>query len=139
MGSLANTTVNRSDLSTIDSVNEVKAKATKLENFPTENFSINFSDKKSGRFCKYIESLYKANGERVYLWTSKSNDCGLYSVGCIKDVDFSFPFELNTEGMLVLLSLDINDKLLLDFYIDSCGSKVIDIEAQGLNWTNIKY
>ena len=139
LGMLANKTVNKGDLSSIEKVGEVRAGISNLGNLPIEKFKVDFSEKDDARFGSYIQGLYNTNNEQVYLWTSKTNICGLYKVGNIKDVNFSFPFELNDEGIVVFLSADLKDKLLLDFSIDSTGNKVVEVEAQGLNWPNIKY
>ncbi len=139
LGILANKTVNKSDLSSIDKVDKVKAGASNLENFPIERFKVDFSEKDESRFANYIQGLYSTNSEQVYLWTSKTNICGLYRVDSIKDVNFLFPFELNDEGIVVFLSADLKDKLLLDFSIDSTDNRIIEVEAQGANWSGIKY
>ena len=136
---LANKTVNKSDLSSVDKVDEVRAGASNLENLPIEKFTVDFSEKNDARFSSYVQGLYDANNEEVYLWTSKTNICGLYKVGSIKDVNFSFPFELNDEGVVVFVSADLENKLLLDFSVDPTGNKIVEVEAQGLNWSNIKY
>ena len=139
LGMLANKAVNKSDLSPVEEVDEVRAGASNLENLPTEKFKVGFSEKDGSQFSRYIQGLYDANNEQVYLWTGKTNTCGLYKVGSIKDVDFSFPFDLNEEGIVVFLSVDMKDKLLLDFSIDSSGNEIVELESQGLNWPNVKY
>lgn len=61
------------------------------------------------------------------------------NIATFQDVNFSFPFELNNEGIVVFLSTDLKDKLLLDFYINPTGNMVLEVEGQGLNWSNINY
>ena len=139
LGTLADKTVNRVDLSSVEEVNDVRTMASNLDGLLATKFNINFSEKDGVNFNNYIQSLYEANGKQVYLWTSKTNVCGLYRVDSIKDVNFSFPFDINDEGVVVFLSADMKDKLLLDFYIDSTANKVVEVEVQGLNWPNIKY
>ena len=136
----ANKTVNRCDLSSIEEVEEVRARLiSDLKNLPTKSFEINFSEKDGVRFDAYIQGLYNSNREAVYIWTKGTNSCGLYKVDSIKSVNFSFPFEINTDGMLQFLSVDVKDNLLLDFDIDDAGEKLIEVEVQGLNWINVKY
>lgn len=69
----------------------------------------------------------------------KSNYCGLYKISSINMVDFSFPFNVNQEGIVVFLAEDINDKLLLDFSCNSQGKEVLEVESQGKNWSLIRY
>lgn len=139
LGMLANKVVNKDDLSSVEEVDEVRAGTANLENLTTEKFKVGFSEKDGSQFQSYIQGLYDTNNEQVYLWTGKTNSCGLYKVGSIKDVNFSFSFDLNEEGIVVFLSVDMKDKLLLDFSIDSSGNEIVEVESQGLNWPNIKY
>lgn len=136
---LASKAVNKDDLSSIKQVDEVRVSASHLENLPIEKFKIGFSEKDGSQFSRYIQGLYYSNSEQVYVWTGKTNSCGLYKVSSIKDVNFSFPFNLNEEGIVAFLSVDMKDKLLLDFSIESSGDKIVDVESQGLNWPNVKY
>lgn len=139
LGVLTNKKIKKDDLSSVDRVAEIRAKVTRLEELPLEKFRISFAEKKYNRFGHYIQGLCESNNGEVYIWTSKTNVCGLYKVASIRDIDFSFPFEINDEGIVVFLSADLKDKLILDFSFDPAGNKIIDIEAQGENWSKIKY
>lgn len=136
---LTKKSIDKSELSSINEVDEIRSKASNLKTLPKKELKIDFSEKTSTRFIKYIQSLYYANNNEIYLWTSKTNVCGLYKVSSIKDINFSFPFDINNEGMFVLLSVDLKDKLLFDFSFDSSGKKIIEIEIQGLNWPSVEY
>ena len=140
LGTLTNKTVNRCDLSSIEEVEEVRARLISgLKNSPTKSFEINFSEKEGVRFDAYVQSLYNSNREAVYIWTKGTNSCGLYKVDSMKSVNFSFPFEINNDEMLVFLSVDVKDRLLLDYFIDDAGDKIIEVRVRGLNWINVEY
>lgn len=139
LGVLANKAVNKHELSSVEEVDRIRAYALGIAHLPVVKFKIGFSEKNSFQFSRYIQHLYDVNREQVYIWTAKTNICGLYKIGSIKDVDFSFPFELNEEGIVVFLSVDMKDRLLLDFSIDSLGNEIVDVESQGLNWPHVKY
>lgn len=139
LGMLSNRIIKESDLSSMSEINEVRVQSSNLANLPIFKFKINFTELTSKQFSEYIYSLYEINSAQVYLWTNKTNICGLYKANNIKEVDFSFPYDINSEGIIVFLSENLKDKLLLDFSTDVSGTKVVEIESQGLSWPNIKY
>src|SRR5688500_5918049 len=135
---LNNKDVSKEDLSSIVELEEIRRKSSLLKSLPISKFTIDFDERKSVRFNQYIQNLNKVNDSHIYIWTAKTNDCGLYKNGSIVDIDFSFPFEIN-EGVLVFLSIDLKDNLLLDFSNGTEGKRVLEVEAQGLNWPKISY
>lgn len=139
LSTLSNQTVSADDLSCMNEVENIRATISDLKKLPISKFNIPFPEKENARFRNYIHNLYESCSEKVYIWTSKTNSCGLYKIDNIDAVNFSFPFNLNTQGVVVFLSENIKNKLLLDFYIDSSGEKIIEVESQGLQWGAIKY
>ena len=136
---LADLKLSKDDLSSLKEVENIRDAALNLKSSQSSKFEIDFIDKSSDRFVHYIQNICQTNDDQVYLWTSKTNSCGLYKVDSISHVNFSFPFEINKEGVLVFLTADVNDKLLLDFTIDDAGKKVIEVETQGLNWPSVEF
>ena len=100
---------------------------------------MNFDLRKSKRFKQFIANLDKANNRPVYIWTEKSNVCGLYKASSIKAINFSFKFDVNDDGMVIFLTEDCNDRLLLDFYIDYKERKMLDLEVKGKNWFSVPF
>jgi len=121
------------------SVENARQRSSSLSEFPILKFTIPFSEKKSERFSLYIDNLYQKNSSNVYIWTQRTNICGLYEVESIKKINFDFPFSINNEGILVLLSTDFEDKLLFDFSLNSDGDEIVEVEAQGKNWSRLKF
>lgn len=136
---LINQEINEIDLSSLLEVEDVRRKASSLNDFPISKFVIPFNDKATGKFRSFIEALYQANDSEVYIWTKRTNVCGLYKIESIRNINIDFPFEINDEGILVFLSADFKDKLLLDFSLDSNGNKILEVEMQGQNWSDINY
>jgi hypothetical protein len=131
--------VNSESLSSVEDVESIRKKASALGSAKTTKFVMDFEEKNSERFKNFIENLFRSNNGPIYLWTSRSNLCGLYKLDSIRMVDFSFPFDLNPEGIVVFLAEDTSNKLLLDFSVDSQGQEILEVELQGKNWPLVKY
>jgi hypothetical protein len=114
-----------------------EASSTVLQGTSTKKFVIQFDEKNSNKFKDFIVSLGKANRNPVYVWTKRSNLHGLCKIDVINSIDFSFPFDINPDGIIVFLTEDLNDKLLLDFYRDSEEREMLGIELQGKHWTSV--
>lgn len=136
---LTNKKVKKEELSDLDEVEVKRDESSRLKSLPEYEFTIAFEEKEHGRFNSYINSLYEVNQSELYLWTKNTNACGLYKTESIKNVNFTFPFNVNEEGIIVLLASNLKDKLVLDFYEDSDDELCLDVEARGDNWSKIKY
>ena len=110
-----------------------------LESFPVLKFSMPFYELKGEKFKTFIEELFSRNDGEIYILTPRTKACGLFKVSSINSISFQFPFEINPEGILVFLTSDLKDKLLLDFSLDSSGKKMLEIEVRGQHWSNAMY
>lgn len=126
-------------LSSREDMEEIRNKSYVLNDLEKLNFVMNFDLRKSKRFKQFIANLDKANNRPVYIWTEKSNVCGLYKASSIKAINFSFKFDVNDDGMVIFLTEDCNDRLLLDFYIDYKERKMLDLEVKGKNWFSVPF
>ena len=131
--------VSPQSLSSLEEMEEIRKKSLHLKNTDKIKYIANFSIKDSDRFRKFIANLNKANNSSVYTWTEKANTCGLYKAASINAIDFSFEFNLNTEGIVVFTTEDSNNKLLLDFYRDSKEQETIEIEVTGKDWYSVSF
>ena len=136
---LANRKITRDEISSLEVVHSIRKISLQLNNYSTYTFSIAFSEKESNRFKSFIDKLSMTNCGQVYIWTERTNVCGLFKVNNIKDINFSFPFDINPEGILVFVPVTLEDQLLLDFSLDSTGKQIIEVETQGRNWSKITY
>jgi hypothetical protein len=68
-----------------------------------------------------------AKNEPIYLYTDLSKDCGLVFLNSIDEFNFEFNFEDEPVGLIILIGLKSNYKILLDFYEEN-GEKYIEIE-----------
>jgi hypothetical protein len=126
-------------LCSVEDTEKIRNESSSVRTADINKFAIDFEEKNSERFKKFITSLNEANSSPIYIWTNRSNFCGLHKINSIGMVDFSFPFDVNQEGIVVFLTEDINDKLLLDFSCNAQGEEILEVESQGKNWSLIPY
>ena len=122
------------DLLSLSETAEITKRSSHLEKLDKICFTTNFEFKNSERFKRFITNLSKANNSLVYIWLEKTNYCGLYKAASINDIDFSFRFDLDPNGIIVFMTEDLNNRLLLDFYRDWEERETIEIKIQGKQW-----
>jgi hypothetical protein len=101
---------------------------------PAVDFSLPFEERKSPKFSSLVKQLHDLNPEPIYLWTSRTNDCGLFKLDDVSKLNFAFPFEINPEGILVITTIDGNDRMLLDFSGENQSQQLLEVEIRGQNW-----
>ncbi|NIM40576.1 MAG: hypothetical protein GTN84_06165 [Hydrogenophaga sp.] len=106
---------------------------------PLQSFEMPFSERCSAQFLDFIKRLCCANPSAVYIWTPRTDACGVYLAGPISTIKYNFGFDINSEGVLVFLTEDVQDRLLLDFFSSSAGEHRMKVEVQGRNWSEVKY
>ena len=126
-------------LSSIEDMEKIREKSSALKDLDKLNFVMKFELKNSDRFRQFIANLNKVNNSPVYIWTEKSNVCGLYKVSSINAVDFSFKFDINDEGMVIFLTENCQDRLLLDFYKDRIDKEMLNLEVKGKHWYSVPF
>lgn len=92
---------------------------------------------KSENFKKFIQSLIALNPSPVYVWTEKTNFCGALKVNSLLEINFESFELLNNDEIAVLLTSDLNDRLLVDPFEEN-GLKFMGIELQGNSWREVK-
>ncbi|EMI70615.1 hypothetical protein [Leptospira noguchii] len=100
-------------------------------------FEIPFEEKNSERFSRFLNNLYSKNQLSIYIWTSLSNDCGVYRIPSILDFNSHFVFEVNG-GFILLLSENLDDELIFDFTEDN-NERLLEVELSGANWIKVEY
>ncbi|WP_061234866.1 hypothetical protein [Leptospira interrogans] len=102
-----------------------------------KKFEIPFEEKNSERFSRFLNILYSKNQLPIYIWTSLSNDCGVYRIPSILDFNSHFTFEVNG-GFILLLSENLDDELIFDFTEDN-NERLLEVELSGANWIQVEY
>ena len=66
--------------------------------------------------------------DSVYIFTSLSRDCGAVLIDSIIYFNFNFNFMDDHSGIISLISSDVKNKILLDFYEED-GLQYLEIES----------
>jgi hypothetical protein len=128
------------ELTSIEEVGHVRAASmAALKGNGKARFAIAFDERTSDRFRNFVLSLRNANSRPVYIWTDRSDSCGLYKVESIDQVNFAFPFDINSNGVVTFRTEDFSDKLLLDFSEDDLGERILEVELTGKHWSLVQY
>ena len=127
-------------LVSLDMTEEIRRVALNRHDLPKKNFRIDFSERRGARFRNYVEKLGHADKASIYIWTERSNSCGLYEVSSLNKINFDFPGDVNKEGIFLLLASDSSNGLLFDFSRrDDSSGYDLELEAVGPNWSGIDY
>ena len=129
--------IDAKSLSSIKEAENIREKSLSLNKLQATKNVIKFDEKNDERFKRFVINLREANSNPIYIWLHGSNLHGLLKVNSIADIDFSFPFNVNSDGIVVFLTSDFSDRLLLDFYHDSEGQEMLEVELKGKHWSSI--
>jgi hypothetical protein len=136
---LTKSEVSSDSLSSPDELEELRQSYKRIQEGKEVKITFPFRDRKSIYFQEFIKKLHESNSSPIYIWTEESNLFGLFTANSIRDIDFTFSFDLNPSGVLVFLTRDLRDVMLFDYYYDSKGEETIDMTLGGQNWSNITY
>jgi hypothetical protein len=134
LSSLVSREVRREDLLPLAEADKIREDSKKVQYSPSWSTEIPFARKTEVVFQDFVRKLERLNANPVYVWTPASNQCGLLRPIPLHDLNFGFDFSINPEGILVVLTSDLRDRLLLDYSRDAAGQEVLEIEASGEHW-----
>lgn len=137
LSSLAGVSVGYGDLSSKEDARLIRDRSIPLCKLPVSQSDISFSCLRSNSFSSCVAGLFEKNPSRIYIWLEESIHFGVISVPSILAINFSFDFSIDDNGVIVFLTKDCSDRLLLDLYSDEAGSQRVLIEAQGKNWHGV--
>lgn len=134
LSQLTGSAVREENLLSLLETGALRERSKANEYVPSWRRTVAFSEKAGRRFQRFVESLEEMNSSGVYIWTPLSNVCGLHRPVTLKSIHWEFDFELIPDGILVLLTADIADKMLLDFSEGPTGKEELEIEVSGPHW-----
>ncbi|MGI6339278.1 MAG: hypothetical protein ACOXZV_07885 [Bacteroidales bacterium] len=104
------------------------------KSIPQKKVKLKFEDK--ARLYGYLNALESVRNGKIILFTEYSKYCGALLLNSFNDINYDFSFDDEHSGIVSILSENLNDKLLLDFYEED-GSFFIEVETQGHLWNCI--
>jgi hypothetical protein len=113
---------------------EVAAQSKSLMTLPSSTFTIPFTELSQPRFRVFIENLAARLPMPVMLFTPSSRLCGFIQVPSVNHINFQFPFDINSDGILSFIASDLSNRLLFDFFKSSSGVETVQIEIEGVAW-----
>ncbi len=127
------------DLISVEETESLRVQALSVVRAPSWRCEIPFGDMQSPRFARLVDALQKANPSPIYVWTPLSNVCGLLRPVPLLDVRFNFEFTALPDGILVILTADFQDQMLLDFSEGNHAEQLLEVEVSGAQWGQTKY
>jgi len=127
------------DLISVVETESLRVQALSVVRAPSWRCEIPFGDMQSPRFARLVDALQKANPSPIYVWTPLSNVCGLLRPVPLLDVRFNFEFTALPDGILVILTADFQDQMLLDFSEENHAEQLLEVEVSGAQWGQTKY
>lgn len=139
LAQLARRTPSEGDLLSLDATEEIRRRAEGLREKPCTTFQVAFEERLSRRFADFIERLYRSNSSPVHIWTHRSNSCGVLRLDSVLEFVPGFAYDVNSEGIIVLLTSDLQDRMTLEFSEDPQRGRVLDMELCGDHWAAVDY
>jgi hypothetical protein len=131
--------VNEKDLMPLEIVEDIREKSKVLIQKPKQKLVIPFEEKEEIRFQRFVQNLNQLNPDPIYIWTESTNSCGLFGIPSIAKFNFDFEYSVSRKGIIVLLTKDLTDKMVLDFGDDPKGARLLEIELIGDHWPSATY
>lgn len=137
---LTNRYIGENDLLPLETTHSIREESKQLLDMSSlRKFKIDFSEKLGVRFEEFVRNLHALNPNPVYIWIEHTNTCGLLEIRSIIEFNFKFDYAEINQGIVSLLTKDMRDNLVLDFFEDSSGARFIEIELAGYNWPTCAY
>lgn len=137
---LTNREVTEGDLLPLETTHSIREQSKRLLNSSSlHKFKIRFPEKLDGRFTTFVRNLHALNSSPVYIWIEHTNTCGLLEIGSIAEFNFKFEYSVSPQGIISLLTKDMTDNMVLDFFEDSSHEQLIEIELVGRSWPSCRY
>ena len=139
LGILLGRVVQNEELSSVEEAETIRKKSLKFNTELVVSREIPFPDRTTDRFKHFLDKLSDVNSSPVYVWTPRTISCGTLLVPSLREIRNAFSFAINQEGILVFLTSDLCDRLLLDFWVSDSNEECLKIEIQGKHWRDIVY
>lgn len=125
-------------LTSLEELTSLREAVKRLASCPRKKFQIPFEEKTGERFRAFAKRLTELNSSPIYIWTDAANRCGLFQVSSLSQLKLDFPYDINPQGIVVLLARDVRDRMIWDFSEDG-ATKVLEVELIGETWPQAQY
>ena len=101
-----------------------------LSNKSIIKIDLSFEDK--SQLKEIIDNLSGVAGS-ILVFTDNSNYCGAARIADLSKFNTQFNFEEEHSGIISILSQDLTNNLVIDFY-EEIGQQFMELEVQGGEW-----
>lgn len=106
---------------------------------PEASFEIPFAQRTSAKFRRLVKKLKTANPSSLCLFAANSARCGWLPVDSIDEIRFDVDPRAFQQGPLVLVTQDLNDRLLLDTRRADADASLLILQVRGPAWGLVRY
>lgn len=129
--------VTEAELISLEESRAILAACKSVVREPTSRSHLSFEEKNSERFRALVERLCALNPSDVYVWMLASNACGLLRAGPLPSLNWSFRFDINPDGIIMLFTTDCADEMMLDFSREEDGREELELHLSGTHWGRV--
>jgi len=139
MSVLARHEVKAESLESLDETCRLRSLASTPKEWGVYKIELDFEERHSSRFHNLVEELWKLNPRPVYVWTKHASTCGVLSIPSIHEINFSFDYHIDPNGIITFSTEDMKDHMTLEFFEDQAGTRRLQVLLMGENWSNARY
>jgi hypothetical protein len=132
---LAAREVREDELGTFKQMADFRNRLALFEGNSGIKVTIPFEQRLSPGFASFVAALRRHNPAAVFIWIRRTEECGLLELADVGEFNFSFPFDFDTNGFVVITTIEGADQLTLDCEIGEDGQRTLEIDIKGTNWT----
>jgi DNA-directed RNA polymerase beta' subunit len=125
--------ITSNDLISLEKTEELRVKSLIYDskNYPVLKDTFLFKQKE--KLKQVLDKLYNLYSGKILIFTDYSEYCGCIELKSLKYFNAYFDFKDEHSGIISIISKDLKNNLLLDFYEEE-SEFYLDIEVQGKNW-----
>lgn len=133
LGQLLGRAVSQDELLSLQETESVRERSKHVSRSPKWSAEIAFTQKVS-YLRSLAQTLERRHSTPVHIWTRLSNICGLMRPVSFLEIDFGFSFDINDDGMISILGVDLKNELILDFSKNDRDEERLEVELSGGDW-----
>lgn len=122
------------EIRSVEEAKSTREKAKKFASLPRYRQEFLLKNNEIGPLRHLFTLLERANPAPISVWTDHTIDCGTFTLPNILSVDLTFLAKWKYDSVIVFLSSDLSDRVILDFdQVYDNGISIV-VETQGKNW-----
>lgn len=125
--------ISESELIGVAETRDIQVASKKFEHLPTVSKTVPFLAADHAFLGEVLQQLSDANNSPVFIWTPRTQYCGMLKIPSICAIKPDFHYQTNKEGVLAFITDDLCDRMVIDWSNDG-NTNWLTYEFQGDNW-----